>query len=167
MGLVILPLGKSHDRKSFDCGEQSLNRYLHQYASQDIKRRINSVFVASPRETPQQVIGYYGLSACSLDANDLPKEQRRRLPRYPVPVVLLGRLAVAESHQGKGLGSILLADAQQRIVQASQLMAVYAVVVDALDDRAAEFYQQFGFVPLPGQPSKLFLPISSVATLLD
>lgn len=167
MDLIISPLGKSHDRKSFDCGEQFLNEYLHQYASQDIKRRINKVFVASSPETPQQIISYYSLSAGSLAANDLPEGLRRRLPRYPVPVVLLGRLAVAESHQGQGIGSILLADALQRIVQASQVMAVYAVVVDALNDHAAEFYQQFGFIPLPSQPLKLFLPMDSVAALLD
>jgi len=167
LDLIISPLGKSHDRKSFDCGEKPLNQYLQQYASQDIKRRITKVFVASPPKTPQQVIGYYGLSAGSLDANDLPEGLRRRPPRYPVPVVLLGRLAIAEPHQGQGLGSILLADALQRIIQASQVMAVYAVVVDALNDRAAEFYQQFGFIPLPSQPLKLFLPMDSVAALLD
>jgi predicted N-acetyltransferase YhbS len=89
------------------------------------------------------------------------------LPRYPVPVVLLGRLAVAKSHQNKGLGSLLLTDALQRVLQASQVMAVYAVVVDALNERAAEFYQQFGFIPMPSQPLKLFLPIESVATLFD
>ncbi len=167
MDLIISPLGKSHDRKSFDCGEQSLNLYLHQYATQDIKRRINKVFVASPPEAPQQVIGYYGLSAGSLDANDLPEKLRRRLPRYPVPVVLLGRLAVAKSHHGQGLGSILVADALQRIVQACQVMAVYALVVDALNNQAAEFYEHFGFIPLPSQPLKLFLLIDSVAALLD
>lgn len=167
MNLVISPLGKSHDRKSFDCGEQFLNEYLHQYAGQDIKRRINKVFVASPPEAPHQVIGYYGLSAGSLDANDLPERLRGRLPRYPVPVVLLGRLAVAGSHQGLGIGSVLLADALQRIVQASQVMAVFAVIVDALNDRAAKFYRQFGFIPMPNQPLKLFLPMDSVAALLD
>jgi len=167
LDLIISPLGNSHERESFHCGEHSLDEYLQQYASQDIKRRINKVFVASPSEAPWQVIGYYGLSAGSLDANDLPEGLRRRLPRYPVPVVLLGRLAVTQSHQGQGLGSILLADALQRIVQASQVMAVYAVVVDALDNRAAGFYQQFGFIPLPSQPLKLFLPMDSVAALFD
>jgi GNAT superfamily N-acetyltransferase len=167
LDLIISALGKSHYRKSFDCGELSLNEYLQQYASQDIKRRINKVFIASPPEAPQQVIGYYSLSAGSLDANVLPDGLRRRLPRYPVPVVLLGRLAVAKSHQGQGLGSILLADALQRIVQANQVMAVYAVIVDALNDRAAVFYQQFGFISLPHQPLKLFLPMDSVADLLD
>ena len=167
MDLIFSPLGKSHDRKSFDCGEQSLNEYLRQYANQNIKRRINKVFVASPPEAPQQVIGYYGLSAGSLDAGNLPEDLRKKLPRYPVPVVLLGRLAVAESHQGQGLGSILLVDALQRIVQASQVMAVYAVVVDALNARAAEFYQQFGFIPLPNQPLKLFLPMDTAIALPD
>jgi len=161
---IITPLGKQHERKSFDCGERSLNQYL--YANQDIRRRINRVFAASPPDAPWQVIGYYSLSAGSLDATDLPEEFRRRLPGYPVPVVLLGRLAVAESHQGKGLGSILLADALQRIAQASQVMAVYAAIVDALNDRAAEFYRQFGFIPLPSQPLKLFLPLDSVTTLV-
>ena len=167
MEFIIAPLGKQHDRKSFDCGEPSLNQYLHRYASQDIRRRVNRVFVASPPDATQQVIGYYSLSAGGLDATDLPEEFRRRLPRYPVPVVLLGRLAVAKSHQGKGLSAILIADALQRIVQASRVMAVFAVIVDALNDRVAEFYQQFGFIPLPSQPLKLFLPMDSVATLVD
>jgi predicted N-acetyltransferase YhbS len=104
------------------------------------------------------------LNASSLDATNLPDGFRRQLPGYPVPVVLLGKLAVAESHQCKGLGSILLADARQRVAQASQVLAVYAVVVDALNDRAAGFYQQFGFITLPSHPLKLFLPVNSIAT---
>jgi GNAT superfamily N-acetyltransferase len=104
------------------------------------------------------------LNASSLDATNLPDGFRRQLPGYPVPVVLLGKLAVAEFHQCKGLGSILLADALQRVAQASQVLAVYAVVVDALNDRAAGFNQQFGFIPLPSHPLKLFLPVNSIAT---
>jgi len=165
--LIIAPLGTQHDRKSFNCGEGSLNQYLRRYASQDIKRRVNRVFVASAPDSPRQVIGYYSLSAGSLVSTALPESFRRRLPKYPVPVVLLGRLAVAESHQGIGLGSILLADALQRIVQAGQVMAVFAVVVDALNDQAARFYRQFGFIALPGQQLKLFLPMDSVADLVD
>jgi ribosomal protein S18 acetylase RimI-like enzyme len=164
--LTISPLGKQHDRKTFDCGESSLNEYLYRYANQHIKRRVNRVFVASPHDAPKQVIGYYSLSAGGLDATALPETFRRRLPRHPVPVVLLGRLAVAKSHQGMTLGSILLADALQRISHASQVMAVYAVVVEALNDRAAEFYRQFGFISLPSQPLKLFLPMDSVAYLV-
>ena len=96
-----------------------------------------------------------------------PGHPYRRLPRYPVPVVLLGRLAVSKSHQRQGLGSILLADALQRIIKASQVMAVYAIVVDALDNRSSEFYQQFGFIHLPSQRLKLFLPVDSVVDLID
>lgn len=125
------------------------------------------MFVASPPSKPRQVIGYYSLSAGRLAADDLPDKSRSRLPKYPVPVVLLGRRAVAKSHQSMGLGSILRTDSLQRVVQASQVMAVYALVVDALNDRAAEFYQQFGFIPMPSQPLKLFLPMESVATLFD
>ena len=167
MDLIITSLGKQHDRKLFDCGERSLNQYLQRYATQDIKRRVNRVFVATPPDEPKHIIGYYGLSAGSLDAVELPEALQRRLPKYPVPIVLLGRLAIAKSYQRKGLGSILLADALQRIAQASQVMAVYAVVVDALNDRAAEFYKQFGFIPLPSQPLKLFLPMDSVIALVD
>ena len=167
MELVIEPLGKQHERKSFDCGEPSLNQYLHQYASQDVRRRVSRVFVAASPDAPRTAIAYYSLSAGSLAAADLPLRLRRRLPGYPVPVALLGRLAVAESHQGKGLAAILLADPLQRIVQACQLMAVYAVVVDALGERAAAFYRKFGFIPLPSQPLKLFLPIDSVSSLVD
>ena len=167
MEFLITPLGTQHDRGSFDCGEPSLNQYLHRYANQDVRRRVNRVFVASPPSEPGQVIGYYSLSAGSLAADDLPEKLRRRLPKYPVPVVLLGRLAVANSYQGKGIGSILLTDSLRRVLEASQVMAIYAVVVDALNDRAAGLYQQFGFIPMPSQPLKLFLPLDTVVSLID
>ncbi len=162
MELFITPLNKRHDRKNFDCGEASLDLYLHRYANQDIRRRVNRVFVASPPDEPQRVIGYFSLSAGSLAAADLPKKFRHRLPRYPVPVALLGRLAVDRSYQGQGLGAVLIADALQRIALASQVMGVYAVMVDALNETAAEFYRQFGFIQLPSQPLKLFLPMETV-----
>ena len=102
------------------------------------------------------MIGYYSLSAGSLDANVLPEAFRRRLPKVSRPRGPAGAARRCRIPQGMGLGSILLADALQRIAQASQVMAVYAVVVDALNDQAAEFYRQFGFIPMPSQPLKLF-----------
>lgn len=167
MDLVVTPLGNQHDRKTFDCGETSLDLYLHRYANQDIRRRVTRVFVASSPGEPQRVIGYYSLSAGSLAAADLPEEFRRRLPKYPVPVALLGRLAVDKSHQGQGVGAILIANALQRIAMASQVMAVYALVVDTLNESAAEFYRQFGFIQLPSQPLKLFLPMDTVTKTVD
>lgn len=86
--------------------------------------------------------------------------QHRNLPRYPVPVALIGRLAVASEFQGKGLGSILLADACQKVAQASAVLAVAGIVVDAKDAEAERFYRHFGFEALPGNPARLLLPAS-------
>ena len=99
----------------------------------------------------------------SQNIDDLPEKSRKGLPRYPVPVALPGRLAVAESYQGNGVGSILLADALERIVKVGQVMAIFAVTVDALNDRVAEFYQRRDFTPMPDRPLKLFLAMDSIA----
>jgi GNAT superfamily N-acetyltransferase len=159
MRLQIAVLNASHQRKQFDCGDASLNGYLQHYARQNVKHRINKVFVATDIDSTQIILGYYTLSAGSIRAGDLPPAYKRRLPNYPVPVALLGRLAVDKHYQGQHLGAILLADAIQRVEQASEVLAVYSVVVDALNPSAAEFYQRFGFIAFPEQPLKLFLPL--------
>jgi GNAT superfamily N-acetyltransferase len=105
-------------------------------------------------------MGYYTLSAGSINVAELPISLKQRLPNYPVPVALLGRLAIDKSYQRQGLGTILLADAVQRVEQVSEVLAVYAIVVDALNSTAANFYQQFGFIAFTEQPLKLFLPLS-------
>ena len=163
MKFSIRLLDDLHQRKDFQCGESSLDRYICQYAKQDNKRRVSRVFVASPESSPEAVAGYYTLSAGSLDTSAMPDDRKRKLPKYPVPVATLGRLAIAEHHQGQGLGSMLLADALKRVHQASLVMAVYALLVDALHDKAANYYRQFGFIALPKQPLKLFLPLDTVA----
>jgi len=165
--LLITPLGKQHNRHSFDCGEDSLNQYLKRFARQDIQRQLNRVFVVSPSDDPELIYGYYSLSASTLVAASLPERLQQRLPRYPVPTVLLGRLAVATDQQGQGIGGIMLVNAMQRAMQASQVMAIYAIIVDALNDPAVGFYRQFGFISLPGQSRKLFLPIDTVSRLLE
>ena len=159
MPLKIEALNAHHQRKAFDCGDAGLNSYLQQYARRNVKHRINKVFVATEINAPQVILGYYTLSAGSVRAEDLPPAHKRRLPNYPVPVAILGRLAVDKPHQGQRLGTLLLADAVQRVKQASEVMAVYAIVVDALNQLAAEFYRRFGFIAFPGLPLKLFLPL--------
>jgi len=159
MKLTINALNTAHLRKSFDCGEVSLNTYLQRYARQNIKKRINRVFIASPADSHKTIVGYYTLSAGSINADNLPLTQRHQLPNYPIPVVLLGRLAIDKQFQGQRLGSVLLADAVQRVEQASEVLAVYAIVVDALNPSVAKFYQSFGFMPFADQPLKLFLPL--------
>ena len=165
MTYSIRPLDADARTAEFKCGELALDEYLRRYARQDIKRGIARVFVAYPLEQPQVVAGFYTLSAASVAADTLPEKWRKKLPRYPVPVALLGRLAVSQPFQGRGLGSILLADACKRVAAASQTLAVAAIVVDAKSPKAAAFYQHFGFIELPGQPGRWMLPRSHFADL--
>lgn len=118
--------------------------------------------MAEAVDDPSRVVGYYALSAGSVGAAEWPGDLRRKLPHYPVPVAILGRLAVDSAFQGRKLGAILLADACGRVVLASSTLAVHALVVDALNDRATSFYQHFGFMPFPGRASKLFLPLKTI-----
>lgn len=165
MTYSIRPLDADARTADFKCGELALDEYLQRYARQDIKRGVARVFVACPLEQPQVVAGFYTLSAASVAADTLPEKWRKKLPRYPVPVALLGRLAVSQQFHGQGLGSILLADACKRVVAASQTLAVAAIVVDAKSPKAAAFYQHFGFIELPGQPGRWMLPRSHFAGL--
>lgn len=142
----------------FDCGELALNDYLQRYASQDIKRGVARAFIATPVEQPEMVAGFYTLSAGSIAAETIPDKLRKKLPRYPVPVALLGRLAVSKKCHGRGLGAILLADACKRVTAASETLGVVAIVVDAKSAKAASFYQYFGFMELSGQSNRLLLP---------
>lgn len=160
---TIGPLTQNVDTAGFDCGEIALNAYLQRYASQDIKRGVARVFVASPADLPQEAAGFYTLSAASIAAETLPETLRKKLPRYPIPVAMLGRLAVSTKAQGQGLGSILLADACRRVIAASQTLAVSAIVVDAKSAQAAAFYAHFGFIELPGQPGRWLLQRSRFA----
>ena len=162
--LTVEPLGPHHDRASFSCGEPSLDRYIRRQASQDARRRVARVFVASG-DSPERIAGYYTLSAASFEKNNLPGELARRLPHYPVPAAVIGRLAVDLRSQGSGLGEVLLLDAIHRIVRAGDTIGVYAVVVDVLHDRASAFYERYGFVPFPSQPLRLYLPLRTFEQL--
>jgi GNAT superfamily N-acetyltransferase len=156
----IRPLGSAFDATDFCCGNDALDEYIQRYASQDVRRDLARVFVAIPDEA-QQVAGFFSLSAGSVSCSELPPALARKLPRYPIPVALLGRLAVDKRFQGKGLGSILLAEACRKVGQASAVLAVAGIIVDAKDDAAASFYRHFGFKPLPGHPERLLLPASA------
>ena len=145
------------DTKAFACGQSALDDYIHRYASQDVKRDLARVFVASPTDDLGSLAGFFTLSAGSVNCSDLPEKLARKLPQYPVPVALIGRLAVDQAFQGKGLGSILLADACQRVRRARYTLAVVGIIVDAKNDSAATFYRHFGFVDLLGKPGRLLL----------
>jgi GNAT superfamily N-acetyltransferase len=149
------------DAKVFSCGQPVLDDYIRRYALQDVKRDLARVFVASPADDVDCLAGFFTLSAGSVNCSDLPEKLTRKLPRYPVPVALIGRLAVDQAFQGKGLGSILLADACQKVRGARDTLAVTGIIVDAKDDSAAAFYRHFGFIELSGNPGRLLLPAAA------
>jgi GNAT superfamily N-acetyltransferase len=156
----IGPIDAAINTADFQCGQESLDDYIRRYASQDVRRNVARVFISTPENNPQQLAGFFTLSAGSVSCSSLPASLARKLPRYPVPVALIGRLAVDKKFQGKGLGAILLADACQKVSQASAVLAVAGIIVDAKDDGAISFYKHFGFVPLQGQADRMLLPAS-------
>jgi len=153
----IRALNAEIDTDGFRCGQAALDEYIRRYATQDVKRGLARVFVATPEAEPQRLVGYFTLSAASVSATDLPEALRRKMPRYPVPVALLGRLAVAKAFHGRGLGGILIADALLKVASASRVLAMAGMIVDAKDETTAAFYRHFGFLPLPGQPGRMLL----------
>ncbi len=154
----VRSLDSTADVSGFGCGQAALDEYIRRYASQDVRKNVARVFVATPEKDSRRVVGFFTLSAGSVGCAELPESLARKLPRYPVPVALLGRLAVDSAFRRKGLGSILVADACQKVSRASAVLAVAGIVVDAKDETAAAFYRHFGFLPLPSQHYRLLLP---------
>ena len=151
-----------HNRVNFKCSEDSLDNYLRQQVGQDIKRKLATVFVLV-NLPDKNIIGYYTLSAYTLELKTLDEKISKRLPRYPLlPATLIGRLAVDANYQGQGLGEFLLIDAFKKILVSSETIASFAVVVDAINQQAVKFYQKYGFQPLLKNPMKLYLPIKSI-----
>lgn len=164
VGLRIEPISKLHNRKDFDCKEPSLNVYIQQHARQNDEKNIARCFVAV--DDKDTVFGYFTLSASSIEFEELPDEYVKRLPHYPVPAALIGKLAVDSNAGGQGLGSRLLVDALQRILDTSEKMAIKVVLVDAIDEKAKGFYLHYGFIELSGHDLTLFLPIETIEQLL-
>jgi len=160
--LIIKPLNTTHDRQSFYCGVEMLDHYLQRQARQDVKRHISRVFIAVETGRPKTVVAYYTLSSLSVELNQLPEELSRKLPKHPVPAVLIGRLAVSHPAQGKGVDKMLLADAVKRILVVSDEIPIYAIVVDAINRDAQKFYESFGFTLLNDDSHRMFLAIKSI-----
>ena len=159
-------LSERHERSGFCCGIEALDRYLRQQAGQDLRRRVTAPFVLVQSCEPEAIIGFYTLASTAIDAEKLPQELGRNLPRYPlIPAALLGRLAIDERHRGQGLGEFLLMDALKRCLETSRQVASFAVVVDAKDEAATAFYRRYGFLAFVNEARKLFLPMRTVAQL--
>jgi GNAT superfamily N-acetyltransferase len=164
--LIIESLKTTHDKDDFNCDVEALDRYIHKQAKQDIKRHISRVFVAMLSDNPNQVIGFFSLSTLSIELGQLPETLSRKLPKHPVPAALIGRLAVSKTAQGHGIGKMLLVDAIKRTLSVSDQIAIYAMVVDAINDKAKDFYQKFGFICLSDDSPRLFLPLKSIGALI-
>jgi len=159
----IEPLGPEHDRSTFSCGVPALDRYLLEQAGQDARRRVAAPFVAST--DGMKVLGFYTLSATSIQLAEIPVALAKKLPRYPrLPATLLGRLATDLSARGVGLGRLLLVDAIARAVRSE--IASFALVLDAKDENAAAFYERESFIRLPGTPIRLLRRMDDLAALV-
>lgn len=157
----INELDSRFERSDFDCGQAKLDEYLKKYALQNMKKGYAITFVATPIES-KLVVGYYSVSASSIEFVNLPENLNKGLPKYPAPAMLIGQLAVARSMQGQGLGETLLMHALSRAIKISFEMAIYAVRVDASDEQARKFYLKYGFVPLQDIPLSLLLPLKTI-----
>lgn len=161
--IVISALSSNVDKENFDCGNESLNNYIKCLASQDVKRKISVVYTAT---VGGDFVGFYSLSAISVEAIELPKNIAKKLPRYPISAAIIGRLAVDINSQGNGLGGILLIDAIKKSIKAGEFLAIHSIIVDAKDESAKKFYEHYGFLPLQTSPMRLFLSVETAKEIM-
>ena len=148
-----------HDCAGFDCGVPALNDYLRKFANQHRRRGVSQTYVLVDDRAPTQVLGYYTLSAAQLEAESLSDAERKRLPRYPILCIRMGRLAVSSLSRGQGHGRVLIGLAVERCLKARQEVAAYALVVDAKDESAVEFYRHYGLTACRDAPRTLYLAL--------
>jgi len=148
-----------HNCAEFDCGKPELNNYLVRNATQDRRRNISQIYVLVDSDDPATVLGYYTLSAAQVDCDQLSEHDNRHLPRYPILCFRMGRFAVAQNLQGRGIGKTLLGCAVDRCLRIRQEVAAFALIVDAKDTDVKSFYEYFGFVAFADKPLSLYLAI--------
>lgn len=154
-----VPLHRDYDVTAFDCGASPLNEYLQRFALTNHQNRSARTYVAT---RGKRVVGYYTLAAGAVRREDAPSRVAKGLANYPVPIILLARLAVDRSEQGHGLGRALLKDALLRAIQAADLIGCRAVLVHAKDQSAQAFYRRFGFEPSPTDELHLYLLMKDI-----
>lgn len=155
-----------HSREGFSCEVESLERYFKTQAGQDAKKGLAAIYVMS--DGAATVLGYYTLSSYTIDASELPDEAARKLPSYPkFPAILIGRLARDQKYRGHRIGPELLHDALLRSLESSKSVGAMAVVVEAENERARQFYLEYGFIQFPDHANKLFLPMKTIESALS
>jgi GNAT superfamily N-acetyltransferase len=156
-------LQRSHERSGFSCGKPPLDDFIRKLVTQYEQRNLGRTYVAV-RQVESQVLGFYTLASGAVPFQNLPDSATKKLPRHPVPVILLARLAVDHRAQVQGLGEALLLDALDRCSNLADSLGVHAVKVEAIDQQARTFYEKYGFVPQLDTGLHLFL---SIATIRD
>lgn len=163
----IALLTKSHDRDGFDCGSDPLNLFLKQTARQHADRGISRTFVlvdeAAP--APKPIVGFFSLNLCQVKSESLSWDEAKKLPR-DVSGIRLGRLAVAKAFQRQGIGKTLLVAAMGKFIEIFNTAGGIGLFVDAKDQEAKRYYEQFGFVALPSNELELFLPVKTTQEAL-
>lgn len=160
------PLSPDHVLDDFDCGRASLNVWLTKHARQAAAAGSARTYVVVDSEQ-SRVVGYHALAAAGVEREAATARVIKGMPRYPVPVVLLARLAVDASVGRRGLGAWLLRDAMTRTLAASETIGVRAMLVHAIDNDAREFYIRHGLEPSPTDPLHLTILIKDIAAALD
>jgi GNAT superfamily N-acetyltransferase len=155
----IEKLARHHAIDGFDCGQEALNRFLVRFALSNQLANASRTYLGLADKT---VIGFYTLVVGEVSLEDAPERLTKGLARHPVPIMLLARLAVSTSWQGKGVGAGLLKDAMRRTMQAADIAGIRAFAVHAKGDVASAFYRHFGFLPSPTDPHHLFLLVKDL-----
>jgi GNAT superfamily N-acetyltransferase len=156
---------KKHDRKAFDCGEEALNNYLKTLSGQHDKKDLSRTFVLTSPHNEAEIKGFYSLALCTVSLDDLPAEVAKKYPTE-IHCALIGRLAVNKQHQKQGFGQILLIDAVRNAIASSELVPTPMIIVDAKNEEAKNYYEEFGFECFPKQPNRLFLPRDTAILML-
>jgi GNAT superfamily N-acetyltransferase len=154
------PLDKLQDRNAFDCEVEPLNDYLKKYALQNQKKDAAWTYVLTNEEN--QIIGYYTLVFGAVSVEEITPEIAAGLGKYPIPIILLARLAIDKNQKGKGFGKLSMKDALLRAVRASEIAGLRAFLVHAKDESAKKFYEKLGFKPSPHNEFYLFLKMSDI-----
>jgi GNAT superfamily N-acetyltransferase len=162
-GGAIKKLSAEHDLSRFDCGKEALNRFLQRFALTNQQANAAQTYVLC---RDQVVIAYYSLAVGAMDHDAAPLRVSQGLARHAIPVMLLARLAIDRSQQGRGLGKALLKDAVLRTAQAADIAGIRALLVHAKDDEARAWYARFDFEPSPTDPFHLFLLMKDIKALI-
>ena len=163
MALVIERLNATrHAREDFRCGAPELDRFLQELAGQHQRKGFSTTYVLVDSSGSQRILGYYAISFGAMSLAGLTAAEQKKLPRHPVPVARMGRLAVDEHQRGKGFGELLLQNAVKRCLSVREEIAHYALVADAANAAAARFYAKYGFLPCTDQQMQWYLPLGKL-----